>query len=116
GRGSADEPVPLRDHGLLTLPAHDADAGRTEREQPASFRWQTEPPRREHAEEVSVREHQGVACAVANPLDDAIGPRCDVRRGLAAGHTVTPQRPARYRLPDLSGRQALILAVVPLDE
>ena len=50
------------------------------------------------------------------PLDHPVGPAAHVGGRLAVRHAVGPQRPARPLHADLGGGQALVVAVVPLDE
>ena len=52
----------------------------------------------------------------AGALDHPVGAGAHLRGGLAAGRVVRPHRPARHRLADLRSGQALVFAVVPLDQ
>ena len=63
-----------------------------------------------------MREQGDVAVGRGRPLDHPVRARADLLRGLAAGHAVLPQQPARPLLPDVDGAAALIGAVVPFQQ
>ena len=61
-------------------------------------------------------EQRHVTVRGQRPLDHPVGPRPDVVDGLAARRAVLPDRPTGHALADLGRGQALVLAVVDLDE
>ena len=90
-------------------------AGSTKKRSPGPWS-ELERHRREHAQEVAVREEQHRPLRGRHPVEHPRRPRPNLLRGLAARHRAGEDRPARIVLADLVGRQPLVLAVVPLDE
>src|SRR5262249_30666588 len=111
--------VPQPDHRArrLVLVAERAQARRAEHEEPAvDARFEPEPTRRQHPDEVAAREQQDVPPDRAHAPDHRVGPRADLPGRLASRAAVAEELPARTLRPDLGGAAALVLAVVPLDE
>ena len=75
-----------------------------------------EPAGGQHPEEVAVGDGEGVARDGFRPLDHPVGPAAHVGRRLPFGHAVVPEVPAGAALLDLGGGDALVGAVVPLQE
>ena len=108
--------VPEPDHRRLALVAKDADGRRGERESSPCRGRHPEPARREHAQEMAVREHDCVAIEGPQLGDHAIRSARDVRCRFTPRAPVAPQVPARLLDVDLRDRQALEAPVVPLDQ
>src|SRR3954468_21389209 len=87
--------VPAAYDGLLALPAEQADGGGGEREQCPCLRLEPDPARGEDAQQVPVRERDGVSAGVARAGDHPVSTRSHLRRTLASRAAVPPQRPAR---------------------
>ena len=92
---------------------------RVHREPDALDGGQPDPAGHQHPAEVPVPDQHDVAVGERAPRRRRA--RTSARslhllRGLAAGRGVVPHRPAGHRLADLGGGEALVLAVVPLDE
>lgn len=75
-----------------------------------------EPPRRQHAQEVTVRDHCDISAERAHLFDDAVRARGHLGERLPVGHAVIPQVPTRLPLVDLGCGQPFVIAVVPLAE
>ncbi len=65
---------------------------------------------------MAVGEQRDVATGLQRPLDDPLDALTDFFDGLAAGHPIPPQEPARPLLLDVDGAATLIGAVVPFHE
>src|SRR5215470_10395726 len=65
---------------------------------------------------MSMREQRDVTLDSTRPGDDPIGSRSDLLRRFTTRAPIPEDEPARRLSVDLLGRQALVLAVVPLDE
>src|SRR4029079_25638 len=108
--------VPEADDARLALEAEHADAARREEQAPAEAHGLLGPARPERAEDVAVGEDRDVAVDRQDLLDDAVAAGCDLGRRLAVREAVAPQVPAGLLLADLRRRDALVVAVVPLEE
>ena len=75
-----------------------------------------DPSCREDAQHVAVREQRGIAVNRTRPGNHPVDARTDLIRCLATRASVPEDEPARRHVLDLLGRQALVLAVVPLHE
>ena len=75
-----------------------------------------DPARRQGAQDVPVGDDRDVALGRAQAGDGAVTARGDVVGALAARRSVAPQVPVRALGADLRRGQALVLAVVPLQE
>src|SRR5215208_7112322 len=106
--------VPDADDGGLALVAEDADRRGVEREEPARVRLEAEPPGREDAQDVAVREDGAVAGERAKLFGHPVSPHTDLSSRLAAGDAAPPERPAWALLADLGRGSPLVVAVVPL--
>src|SRR4029450_7194345 len=73
----------------------------------------TDPPRDQNSKHVAMGEQSNVARLGANPGDDAVDPRADLGRALAARTTVPEDHPARLFRMDLLRCERLVLTVVP---
>src|SRR5439155_19726902 len=87
-----------------------------EGEQAAVLAGEAEPPSCENSEAVAVGEDQDVAVRFLDIDDDAVHPAPDMCGGLTAGAAVRPEIPVGALLSDLLRREAVVLAVVELDE
>src|SRR3954454_12022065 len=65
---------------------------------------------------MAVREQRYVAVCGVGPCDHAIDAGADLFRRFAARTPVAEDQPARPRLMDLRGRDAFVLAVIPLHQ
>ena len=93
-----------------------AQARGAENHEPAAFRAQPEPARRQHAQEMAARKQQYVGVESPHAGNDAIGPSADLREGFAAGTAVAQDAPAGNFLANVDGPPPLVGAVVPLDQ
>src|SRR5262245_63077343 len=76
-------------------------------------RRKLDPPCDQNSKHVAMGEESNVARRGANPGDDAVDPRPDLVRALAARTAVPEDRPPRSLQMDLLGRESLVLTVVP---
>ncbi len=65
---------------------------------------------------MSVPDCQHPSTVLTHPRDHPVAPLLHLVRLFAAGAAVGPQPPARIQLTDLRGRDALVVAVVPLGQ
>jgi hypothetical protein len=82
----------------------------------AAVDGQPNPTRHEDAQNMSMGEHYDVAIGGASPGNHPIDPGAHLLRRFAAGASVPEDEPARSDLVDLNGRQAFVIAIVPLDQ
>jgi hypothetical protein len=82
----------------------------------ADVRGQPNPTRHEDAQNMSMGEHCNVAVGGASPGNHPIDPGAHLLRRFAAGASVPEDEPAWRDLVDLHGRQAFVIAIVPLDQ
>jgi len=69
--------VPQGDDRLIkpvVLKREHADARRTAEKMPPSGRRQSQPPGRDHSDDVGTGEGEGIASDAAYPLNEAVGP------------------------------------------
>src|SRR6516165_4827798 len=74
------------------------------------------PTRHEHAQQVSVREQSDVALKCAHLVNDPIRAGANLLRSLATRASIAEYQPVWRELSDLTGRQSLVCAVVPLHQ
>ncbi len=101
---------------ILVLDVEDAERRRVEAEARAFARRQPDPPRREHAQEVSMRDERDEPAQPVQRRDQRVGARADLLRRLAAGAAVAEEVPAGAPRLDFGERQALVLAAVPVTQ
>ena len=65
---------------------------------------------------MAAREEQDVSADGTNPIDDAVGARGDIRRRFPSGTSVTKQLPVGPLPQNVGKDQALVLAVIPLEQ
>src|SRR5208337_1359647 len=94
----------------------DAHCARTEHKMLPAESREFNPPRRENAQNVSVREKHDVAVNGARPGYYSIDPCSHLVRRLSRGASVPEDEPARRDLVDLLRRQSFVVAIVPLDQ
>lgn len=76
--------------------------------------WQSDPVRAQHATKMPVREKCDVSLQRTKARQEPVGARGNLRGRFSAGTTVAEEIPTRLPLVDFRGRQAFIVAVVPL--
>src|SRR5712692_8921298 len=116
GSGGRWGQVPPADHRVLVLVAQHAERRGLQRIVPASSGGLVQPASREHAQDMSVREDQDVACDLPYLRDHRVNPATDVGRRLAIGAAITPEGPAGVLLGDLPRGPTLVPAVIPLHQ
>ena len=79
-------------------------------------RGQPNPPRRENAQNVSVREQHDIAVDGARPDDHSVDPCSHLLRPLSSRASVSKDEPAWRDVMNLLRRQSLVVAIVPLDQ
>src|SRR5271166_2861005 len=113
---ASERPIPDLHSRYVAVTAEDAQGARIEQKMlPAACR-QPNPPCREHAQHMAVREQRDVTVSRARPGDHPVYPRTHFVRRLAARASIPEDQPARCDLVDLLGRYSFVLAVVPLDQ
>ena len=108
--------VPEAHGARLALEAEHADAAGREEEAPAEGQGLLDPAGAQHAQDVAVGEDRDVA---VDGQDLARRPGRSARRRRPPSRrsgAVPPQKPPRAALADLRRRDALVVAVVPLEE
>jgi hypothetical protein len=98
------------------LIAQNAQGCRAQHQVARVTRRQTNPPRRKHAEEVTVAEQEDTAAGCAKPVDDAISAGAYFGDRFAARATVSEELPARPLEADLASPPAFVRAVVPFSQ
>src|SRR5271165_1448343 len=108
--------VPTLEDGGLALIAEHTERPRRE-PQPATLgSGELDPAGAEDPQDVAVGEHGHGPLDAEDLRDHAVRPRADVLRPLAPGAAVAPQVPAGPLGVDLCGREALVVAVIPLEQ
>jgi hypothetical protein len=82
----------------------------------SSTRWQANPSRCKHAQDVPMREQGNVAVRGPSARNDLIHSSTHLPRRLASGTSIAENQPTRPFRLNLLGHQALIFPVVPLDQ
>src|SRR5215217_1428253 len=108
--------VPVEDGGGASFPAEDGDGGGVEDEVAAFGDVQFKPAGGEGPQRVRVAEDEDVARDGGDARADSVQAGRHLRGRFTAGYRIVPDRPARDGLADLRGRDAFVVAVVPLDE
>src|SRR5580700_1235659 len=92
------------------------NAGCRKREESRSGRGEFQPARGEYAEDVPVRKQSDVAPGCNRPRDHAAGPDRYLLDRLAIRNSVGKQEPVRTVAPNLGGRTAFVIAVIPFEK
>src|SRR6266404_6728648 len=110
--------VPQSDDRLaeVVLVAEPAEGCGAEHEITPARRFEAEPACGEHTQNMGARKHQDVTLDGPYTIDDTVGARAHLVRGLASGTAVAEQIPIRALLQDLDSAAAFILAIVPFDQ
>src|SRR4051812_34178999 len=99
--------VPPLEHCRLPLVSQHADRAGIQREQPSVFGRQSNPPRAEDAQQMTVREQSHVTVDVARTGNHAVRARPDVCGPLTIGRAVRPNCPVLAFLADVGRRTTL---------
>src|SRR5882724_5599518 len=102
--------------GKVVLVAEDAEGCGAEHKITPARRFEAEPACGEHPQNMGARKHQDVALDGAYTIDNTVGSRAHLVRGLPSGAAVPEQIPIRALLQDLDRAPAFILAIVPFDQ
>src|SRR5436190_1571959 len=108
--------VPARDDPDLALEAEDGDRAGVEAQAAAERGRLLHPPGGERAQDVAVGDERDVAVGAQDLVDDAVDAAADIVGRLAVRGAVAPQVPVGPSLADLGGRDALVVAVVELEQ
>src|ERR1700730_9199187 len=87
--------------GEVVLVAENAEGCGAEHEITPARRFEAEPARGEHPQNMGARKHQDVALNGAYTIDNTVGPRAHLVRRLPSGAAVPEQCPIRALLQDL---------------
>ena len=87
--------VPQADHrlGQLMFITHGADASRAQEEVPAGSRFEAEPSRCKHTQEMPARKEQHVPLDGPHSAHHAVGPYTNLFGGFSSRTTVPEQLP-----------------------
>src|SRR3954453_3223188 len=116
GRRRARSAVPVAQDPHVAFEAQAAYGGGVEAEAAGEARRLLYPAGADDAQDVAVGDEGDVAVDGQGLGDDAVGAGAHVVGRLAVGHAVAPQVPARSPLADLRRRDALVVAVVVLEQ
>ena len=96
------------------LVSDDRDGGGVEHKAPPLPRVEAQAHRRDHPQDVPVREQQHVATGSVGPGEHPLCACGHLIGALALRHLAIPDRPSRHALADVVGGHTLVGAVVPL--
>jgi len=105
--------VPPNDYLLLSLVTENAEGSGGQREEPSSLWREAKPTRGEHPQIVAMGEQDCLTLGLKRLSDDSIRTRANLRGGLTAWRTVTPDGPAGHLFANVSGPAPFIRAVIP---
>jgi hypothetical protein len=108
--------IPLRDYAGYPFVAQNAYRSGIKKEKPPTYGGKTDPPCREHPQDVSVREKRHVSVDFRSPRNRPVRPRRDLLDGLTAGNRAIPNQPTRRMFSNVGSGDAFVDAVIPFLE
>lgn len=102
--------------GSMVLIAEDRKACGLQEEVPTRAGLEPEPAGRQHAQEMPAGKDQDIAHDGPHLVQDTVGPRPNLLRGLSSRTAVAEELPVRALGVDLGAGAPLVLAVVPFGE